>query len=173
MGTWVPVLVRLEDYDEIARWVAQNEASRVETSGDVGLAAAAHRVVDDGPRVPEREPWSVADLRRLATSDALTAQRWAKAMDVCVRALEGGTTWLSTSEVAERAGMDVKEWRDAPRKISRHLKANYPNVPKSQNGEHVWPLHGDGAAFKGGEVWWTINEEMATRWREARGGELP
>ena len=97
-------------------------------------------------------PWSVEDLARLAEGRTATTQRWARAMDVLVDA--GPGTWLPTSQVARRSGMSINEWRDAPRKISRHLKVRYPNVPRDENGHAHWPLctGGSGIHDNGGEV---------------------
>ena len=106
-------------------------------------------------------PWEVSDLRRLATSDAITAMRWARALDVCA---EHVGDFLSTKQVAEESGMSVNEWRDAPRKISRHLKAHYPDVP-------AWPLavrSGRPLGINDDQVYWAISAEQAKRWRQAR-----
>lgn len=51
----------------------------------------------------------------------------------------GGANWYTTSEVAEMSGLTVNEWRDAPRKISRHLKAHYQDAPV-HDGSISWPL---------------------------------
>lgn len=173
MSSWVPVLVRLEDYTEIAALVADREASRADSPTEVATT------LDPKP-IPVREadphsaqlatwtPWSLDDLRSLANGTSETAKRWALAMDACCEAVGSDQPWLSTSEVADRSGMSINEWRDAPRKITRHLKANYPNVPLDPKGDHIWPLL---ARSKPGsqEVHWAMNPEQAKRWREVRG----
>jgi hypothetical protein len=89
-------------------------------------------------------------------------------MDVCCE-VAGSGEWLSTSEAAKRAGMTISQWRDAPRKITRHLKAHYPNVPTDERGDHIWPLRA--ASMPGSpEVHWAMNVEQARRWREVRDG---
>lgn len=90
-------------------------------------------------------------------------------MDVCSDAAEAVDPWLSTSEVAKRSGMSINEWRDAARKITRHLKANFAGVPLDENGNRIWPLL---ARDKPGsaEVHWAMNTEQAKRWRQVRGG---
>ncbi|WP_248581267.1 hypothetical protein [Nocardioides sp. InS609-2] len=66
--------------------------------------------------------------------------------------------------------MTVNEWRDAPRKITRHLKANYPNVPLDSHGLHIWPLLAKGKPGSQ-EVHWAMNAEQASSWRKVRGLE--
>ncbi|WP_435771386.1 hypothetical protein [Nocardioides sp. SYSU DS0651] len=186
MAQWVPVLVRLEDYDEITRLVARWEAERspdVQGQIDVNVTPYARPLSGGGEDAPSpdensglagRPSWSVEDLRRLSASSALTAQRWTMALDVCVKAREAGEIWLPTSEVAARAGMTVNEWRDAPRKFPRHLATNYPGVPANSRGQHYWPLvaGGDHIPNNGGQVWWAVTAETAERWREVRGEAL-
>lgn len=178
MSTWVPVLVRLEDYREVAALVAEREADRLDGEPidnvykvqELGvLAAGAHPRTSEDRRLADHTPWDVDDLRVLAEGRTKTTERWGRAMDVCAEEPE---RWLPTSEVARRAGMTINEWRDAPRKITRHLRAHYPNVPVDENGEQVWPLCPGGAGIpaNGGEVWWAITREMAARWREVRSG---
>ena len=178
MSTWIPVLVRLEDYPEITAQIAAREADR--SDGEPVTPVDRVRGLDDQevdarPTSPEEKklaahlPWSVEDLARLAEGRTSTTERWARALDVLVDS--GPGTWLPTSEVARRSGMTINEWRDAPRKISRHLRAHYPNVPKNSRGEAHWPLcvGGRGISDNGGEAWWAITPEMAARWREVRG----
>lgn len=186
MAKWVPVLVRLENYEEVSRFVAQWEAERtaevdleLEVSSpyraaSVAVDAPTSTISEEDSRLVGHLTWSEEDLRRLSTSAALTAQRWTKALDVCVEARESGEIWLPTSEIAARSGMTVNEWRDAPRKFPRHLTTNYPNVPVDTGGHHYWPLSagGDNIPNNGGQVWWAITAETAQRWREVRGEAL-
>ncbi len=167
---WVPLLVPAEYYIELATLVQQRQLSSdtevseliVTNSVDaVPTAATASlpRVVAEA--VAQFEAWSVGDLQRLSTSTALTAQRWARAMDVC--AAEPGR-FFSTQEVAESSGMSVNEWRDAPRKISRHLASNYPGVPG-------WPLvvaSGRNLGHAYDQAYWAMTELQARRWAEAK-----
>lgn len=168
MTKWVPVLVRLEDYAEVTTLVAEREARRnvepldFEVANATGVAASR----DAHPKLAEQTPWSVDDLRKLCSGTSETAKRWVRAMDAC--AVAGNGEWLSSSEVADRGGMTLNEWRDAARKITRHLKANYPSVPLDKSGNHVWPLRA--LSMPGSsEVHWAMNSEQSRRWREARG----
>lgn len=171
MSKWIPLMVRLEDYAELAAEVAVREARR-----PVERAEGAHATwtVSDEPTMaaPTKaeellaslKPWSLADLRRIHdTADKYkTMARWAKAMDVvCQR--PGPDGFLSTSEVAERSGMTINEWRDAPRKLPQHLKAHFPaNIG--------WPLQAVSGRSLGrdDQVYWGITAEQANRWVLAR-----
>lgn len=165
---WMPLLVPAEYYIELATLIQQRqlssdtEVSELMVTNSVEEAptsASWPRVVAEA--VARFEAWSVGDLQRLATSGALTAQRWARAMDVC--AAEPGR-FFSTQEVAESSGMSVNEWRDAPRKISRHLASNYPGVPG-------WPLvvaSGRNLGHAYDQAYWAITELQARRWVEAK-----
>lgn len=172
MSKWVPVLVRLEDYQEVAALVAEREAVRsddspIEVTEPVRLHPSGSSDPHDA-QLAAWTPWSIEDLRALSHGTSATAKRWTLAMDVCCAVVGTDHHWLSTSEVASRAGMTVNEWRDAPRKITRHLRANYPNVPLDNDGHQVWPLL---AKSKPGsqEVHWAMNPEQANRWRQVRG----
>lgn len=155
MATWIPVLVRLEDYAEITAQVAAREAARPAgqpiTPFDQ-VRALGHLPPASPPATPEAKklaahiPWDVEDLARLAEGRTTTTQRWTRALDVMVDAEPG--TWLPTSDVARRSGMTINEWRDAPRKIARHLQARYPNVPKDENPDAYWPLASGGGASR-------------------------
>lgn len=177
MTSWIPVLVRLEDYAEVTDQIAAREAARpagqsvtpvdqVRALGD--LPATALPATPEERKLAAHIPWDVEDLARLAEGRTTTTQRWTRALDVMVDA--GPGTWLPTSEIARRSGMTINEWRDAPRKITRHLQARYPNVPRNENGDAYWPLCALGRSIpdNGGEVWWAITAEMATRWRHVR-----
>lgn len=176
MTTWVPVLVRLEDYEEITRLIADREAGREDQMEFAGPSAVLTSNVasstvagdPDDEQLASWTPWSHDDLRKLAEGTSATARRWTLAMDACCEVADTEQHWLSTSEVAERTGMTVNQWRDAPRKLTRHLKANYPSVPLDEEGHHVWPLL---AKWKpgSGEVHWAMNTEQAARWRKVRG----
>jgi hypothetical protein len=177
MSRWIPILVRLEDYQEITALIAEREAGRdpseqaIQVSDVMGPGIASTRTMtQEEAELARHKPWDEADLARLAEGRTATTQRWCRAMDVCaVKAEE----WLPTSVVAERAGMTINEWRDAPRKITRHLRAHFPGVPRAQNGEAEWPLcvGGSGIPAARGEVYWAITTEMARRWKTVRGTE--
>lgn len=169
MSRWIPVLVRLEDYDTVTRLVAERELERPDNDFDqaVQLAevpSAEARVAEPG-ELSERPLWSVEDLRRLAEGTTDTTERWTRALDVCA---EQPGTYLPTSEVARRTGMSIPQWRDAPRKITRHLNKHYPNVPRDRRGDPVWPLHAKTRPEHPSEVSWAISPEMAVLWRQAR-----
>lgn len=164
-GTWLPLLVRLEDYAELAELVRERESTRDPGSApsigaQAAMDASAEPLTHEQAKLAEHVPWSVHNLARLAKGDSLTAQRWVKAMDVLAQ--QPGT-WLPTSKVAELSGMTINEWRDAPRKMPRHQAKNYPD-------EQMWPLCAGGAGIVNnqGEVWWAMTEEVARRWNSVR-----
>lgn len=172
MATWIPVLVRTEHYQAVARVIEQLEADHPEESGSGILIDAGdlRTVVSANPPHPSglesRPSWNPRDLARLAAGSTVTTQRWSLAMDVCA---ENPGTFFPTSEIADRSGMTVVEWRDAPRKISRHLKIHFPDVPKDSSGHALWPLLAKTQPENPGEVSWAITNEMASLWREVRG----
>lgn len=75
--------------------------------------------------------------------------------------------WFTTSEIAEWAGMTMNEWRDAPRKLPQHLKANYPNVPRAENVRLAWPLLA--WSLTNAELSWAMPPETKAAWRKIRG----
>ncbi len=171
MSKWVPVLVRLEDYAEITALVADREAGRSDATTEVSVSPEIPGTASVNAHDAQLEswtPWSIDDLRALSEGTSETAKRWTLAMDACCEVVGTDHHWLSTSEVAERTGMSINEWRDAPRKITRHLKANYPNVPLDSKGDHIWPLLAKGKPGSQ-EVHWAMNTEQAKRWRQVRG----
>lgn len=171
MSRWIPVLVRLEHLEAVTRFIGELEASRgadnvgdmiefVEATGGVHSFAAERRAELDA-----RPSWTLEDLQRLARGETATTERWARALDVCAAAPE---TYLPTSEIARRSGMTIAQWRDAPRKIARHLKAQYPHVPRDEKGDAVWPLLAKSVPEHPGEVSWAITSEMARLWKQVR-----
>lgn len=155
---WTPLLVRTEDYEHFAAQVAQREKERLGDQSEAPLPAGS-----DDRDVVDPLAWPESALRRLAEGFTTTTQRWAKAMDVCA---EVPGEWLTTTEVAERAGMNTKDWRDAPRKMTQHLRHHYPEVPHVNNKE-AWPM--SAKSFPGaGQVSWSITPEMARRWKKVR-----
>jgi hypothetical protein len=168
MSTWIPLLVRTEDYAELATLVAAREALRPDT------AVACDRDLDVAPRERSRattkaaelletlKPWSVDDLRQIidTAADYKTMDRWARAIDVATARPE---QFISTAEIAAESGMTVNEWRDAPRKLPQHLTAHFPpNIG--------WPLLGVGGRHLGrdDQAYWAISIEQAKRWTQAR-----
>lgn len=182
--TWMPILIPADMFPMVAKAVheavaAQGgfDASEVEVDQDppVQIGSAAGVTYNgsvagqhEARRLFQHQPWSVEDLARLAKGETATTERWARALDVCSEA--GPAVWLPSSVVAQRCELTINEWRDAPRKISRHLEKHYPDVPVNPEGEHFWPLvtGGEGIADNGGEVWWTITAEQKKRWDEVR-----
>ncbi|WP_156364893.1 hypothetical protein [Aeromicrobium sp. Leaf245] len=166
MTQWIPVLVRLEDLEKVTALLAELEAGR-DGSGleNVYEIAEARPTSTDSPGTDATEPWSVEQLARLASSSTATGQRWAKALDVCC---DQPGTYLPTSKVAELSGMSITEWRDAPRKISRHLKAHFADVPREADGDLSWPLSAKSMPNHPGEVSWMATTETASRWSEVR-----
>lgn len=163
---WVPVLVRLEDLEEVSAWIAGRESARERP----GIAAQPLSVNVPRPAAATAQDaaWPVEQLKRLITTPSATAERWVRALDVCSEAADGSP--LSTSEVARRSGMTVNEWRDACRKISRHLKKHFPEIDLDADGNPIWPL-ADSTMPGTSEVQWSMSPELAVRWRQARGGQ--
>lgn len=173
MSKWVPILVRLEDFAEIATLVADRELGRDDSECEVDSAECSTKVMvssEAAQQIPDMS-WSIEDLQALAKGASETAKRWALAMDACCEVASSDNPWLSTSEVAARSGMSINEWRDAPRKITRHLKANFPNVPTDSDGQQAWPLRGEGKPGSQ-EIHWSMSVEQAKRWRQVRGASL-
>lgn len=167
--TWIPILVRRQDYAEVAALILELETRRGPGQDLPSVDSGAAPTIDpDDVRLESWTPWPLDQLRAFSQATSLTAQRWTRAMDVCCAAVGTERYWLSTSEVAERAGMTVNEWRDAPRKLTRHLKANYPDLPRDPEGGPIWPLMAMGKPGSP-EVHWAMNHEQAKRWREVRG----
>jgi len=173
MSKWIPLLVRIEDYAELAAEVAAREVQRPDVRTDAPQVIVT---VNDTPApatwtkaeelLASLKPWSLDDLRRIIeTADEYkTMARWAKAMDVVSRH-PGPDGFLSTSQVAAESGMTINEWRDAPRKLPQHLKAHFPaNIG--------WPLQAVGGRTLGrdDQVYWGITIEQASRWMQARAG---
>lgn len=172
MAKWVPILVRLEDLTEFQAMVAEREARRtVEPSeaADYSPAAPSASPGRTGDAELAGHPlWSVDDLLTLSKGTSETAKRWTLANDACCEIADSDNPWLWSSEVAQRTGMPISQWRDATRKITRHLKANYPHVPRNNDGDPVWPLLGElRPGFQ--EARWAMNREQAKQWRQIRG----
>jgi hypothetical protein len=72
-------------------------------------------------------------LATLAQGKTATTERWALAMNVSAEAPEKNGSRRPKSP--KRAGMTTIQWRDAPRKITRHPRAHFSDVPKDENGD--------------------------------------
>jgi hypothetical protein len=167
VSKWIPLLVRLEDYPELASQVAAREAKR---SDDVADNPETRVVLADSPTAATKaevllarlKPWSLDELRQIVVTAPTykTMARWARAMDV---ASDHPEEFLSTAQVASESGMSINEWRDAPRKLPQHLKAHFPlNID--------WPLMAVGGRELGrdDQVYWGITIEQAQRWKQVR-----
>jgi hypothetical protein len=166
MTSWIPLLVRQEDYTEFATQVASREVGRADSvvipsvaSGPVATTAGATK---EAELLATLKSWSMEALRQLAESSATfaTADRWGKAMDVmCNHVGE----FISSDQLAAEAGMPINHWRDAPRKLPSHLAKHYdPNIE--------WPLKAVGGRVfkKEDQVYWGITAEQAQRWLQVR-----
>lgn len=171
MSKWIPLLVREQDYLELAALVASREAGRnAESTGwpadsqPVDLTASSTR---EGKLLATLKPWSVVSLRQLADSAETyaTAMRWSKAMDVMLNHVG---EFISSAQLAHEAGMTINQWRDAPRKLPSHLEKHY----EPQLG---WPLKAVGGRElrKDDQVYWGITKEQAARWSQVRGSVQP
>lgn len=172
---WLPLLVRAQDYGPVTAFIAAREAQRQAQSSDhapvptEGATEGEIGVLPPAEFDPELKlvTWPVDQLRQLADSTYLTAQRWTHAMDVV--APHRGRL-VSSEIIAALTGMPINDWRDAARKLTAHLKAHY-SVPG-------WPLLAVGGRHLGldDQVYWGISTEQAELWREVRsggaGGEL-
>ncbi len=167
MSKWVPLLVRLEDYSELASQVAAREAKRPDEAGptpDIRVALGeTHRAATKVEELLARlKPWSVDELRQIVVTAPTykTMARWARAMDVASAHPE---EFLSTAQMADESGMSINEWRDAPRKLPQHLAAHFPaNIE--------WPLSAVGGRELGkdDQVYWGITIDQAQRWKQVR-----
>lgn len=167
MSKWVPLLVRIEDYSELASQVAAREAKRPDEADltpepRVTLAQTPKGTTKAEELLARLKPWSLDELRQIIDTATTykTMARWARAMDV---ASDHPEEFLSTAQVARESGMSINEWRDAPRKLPQHLTAHFPaNIE--------WPLAAVGGRELGkdDQVYWGITAEQAQRWLQVR-----
>jgi hypothetical protein len=167
MSKWVPLLVRIEDYAELASQVAAREARRPEESARtpgtrVALAETSRAATKAEELLARLKPWSLDELRQIiATAPTYkTMARWALAMNV---ACDHPEELLPTTQIASESGMTLNEWRDAPRKLPQHLAAHFPaNIE--------WPLAAVGGRELGkdDQVYWGITIDQAQRWLQVR-----
>lgn len=171
MTHWIPLLVRTEDFNEFAAMVVEREADRGDDDSTVFASSPPQPQVEAEERddlatlLAAYPSWTEDALRRLSAGTALTAQRWTRALDVVAASDE--QTWFTTSEIAEKSGMAINEWRDAPRKLPQHLKANYPDAPRHADGSIAWPLLAK--SITSAEVSWAMTPGTKVLWRRIRG----
>ena len=166
MSTWIPLLVRQEDYAEFANRVAEREAGREDsvllTLAGSGAVAAGFDSTKEFELLAELHTWSVEALTKFADSAAtyVTVDRWCKAMDVMCDHIGQD---ISSDELAEEARMPINQWRDAPRKLPGHLARHYePNLRFPLIGRSGRDLKKDD------QVYWSIAPEQARRWLQVR-----
>jgi hypothetical protein len=167
MSKWVPLLVRIEDYAELASQVAAREAKRPDEATRtaetrVALAETPRAATKAEQLLARLKPWSLDELRQIidTTPTYKTMARWARAMDV---ASDHPEEFLPTTQIASESGMSINEWRDAPRKLPQHLTAHFPaNID--------WPLEAVGGRELGkdDQVYWAITIDQAKRWLQVR-----
>jgi hypothetical protein len=167
MSKWVPLLVRIEDYADLASQVAAREAKRPDEATRtpetrVTLSETPRAATKAEELLARLKPWSLDELRQIivTTPTYKTMARWARAMDV---ASDHPEEFLSTAQIASESGMSINEWRDAPRKLPQHLTAHFPaNID--------WPLEAVGGRELGkdDQVYWGITIEQAQRWKQVR-----
>ncbi|MGV9195102.1 hypothetical protein ACQ143_12225 [Microbacterium sp. MC2] len=178
--TWMLMAVPAEDYDELKRMVDLRQTQRGESaaptveelrSDELKRAAVVRNAFE------KHEDWPDEALRRLAEASTVTTKRFTQVMDLCVVVREETPDFplISTTDVAQRTGMSVDEWRSACRKIGAHLDKHYPDVPRWANGSKsdgrpVWPLVGVSGRNLGmyDQLYVGITAEQARRWRGIR-----
>lgn len=176
MADWIPLLVRREDYAELAALVADREAGRLDgspvqvVSPDAPMAPATPPVMSPNQRSEAGQlalhaAWPLADLERLATSPALIAHRLKAAMDIC--AAQPGV-FVPEGRLAEQMGIKAEEWSSATRAMRRHLDAYYADTP----GRPLVTVAGRAIGRDDDHLWWAITDEQARRWADAR-TEIP
>ncbi|PWN03206.1 hypothetical protein DJ010_08785 [Nocardioides silvaticus] len=190
MGDWIPLLVRREDYAELAALVAQREVGRPDrplgsvVSTDVpyavpvpgvgpvppaAAAAPAAPVVELTPaeraeaeQLARLVPWSTTELKRLATSPALLAHRWRMVLDAC-SSRPGG--FFADERIAPLTATRPEEWAETRAAMGRFLETNFADAP----GAPVVVAGGATLRRSDTQDWWAVTEEQADRWREVRG----
>lgn len=175
-STWIPLLVPENHYLELAALVAErlDELGFDRAASDtieIRLAVSDGAHSADHPRelsaadkkLAAHIPWTVENLRRLIASETVTAQRWVRALDVCMNHVG---EFVSTQQIAEESGMTIADWRSACRKMKAHQRTNYPDETS------WWPLAGEGGRILGhsyDQLYVAITPAQAERWAEAKG----
>lgn len=176
MTNWVLVPVPEQDCDEVTALVVKNQTSRNERPWPSPADISADDIVADAvwrAAVAEHPVWRKGALAQLSEGASLTAQRWTIAMDFCAVHPDER---FSTEEIVANTELTLNEWRDACRKITPHLRANYQDkIPTWARGPYdgagVWPLvtvagrdlETDNQLYVG------MTLKQATNWREIRG----
>ncbi|WP_159574122.1 hypothetical protein [Curtobacterium sp. 18060] len=175
MTEWVLVPVPTEVHEVVMNLVSKNQKDRGERTwpapGEISSGNVIGDIVWQGA-LEETEPWPTSALAQLADGRSLPAQRWTIAMDFCAK---HPSERFGTSEIVENTDLTLNEWRDACRKLTAHLRANYEGLPKWTRepylGEDIWPL----ATASGRnlhedlQVYFGMAEEQAKCWRDVRG----
>ncbi|WIE80872.1 hypothetical protein [Curtobacterium sp. MCSS17_016] len=175
MTEWVLVPVPTDDREAVVEMVSKNQKARGERSwpapGEITTGNVIGDIVWQGV-LEETLPWPAAALAQLADGRSLTAQRWTVAMDFCAK-YPGER--FATSDIVEKTDLALNEWRDACRKLTAHLRANYNGLPKWNRepylGDDIWPLATASGRnlHQDPQVYFGMTEEQAKRWREVRG----
>ena len=105
--------------------------------------------------------WPVEDLRKFAGTPTATSVTIGKVLDV-LAARPG--EYLSTSDLEEQTGVVRSKLKGAFSALTRHINKHYEG--------YGWMLDWEwGPALGAGhlaEIHYTLNEEKASRWKEAR-----
>ena len=173
MADWIPLLVRSEDYAELAALVAEREAVRADglparvVTPETPPAAVAPSPSErsEAGQLALHAPWPLTELERLATSPALIAHRLKTAMDIC--AAQPGV-FVPEDRLSELMGIKAEEWSSATRAMRRHLDAYYADAP----GRPLVTVAGRTIGRDDDRLWWAITDEQARRWADAR-TEIP
>lgn len=151
----VPVAVPRQHLIAVYGFLAQLEGASAPVGHDVETVDAVD--ADDATEVT----WPVEDLRRFAATPTATSSTIGKVLDV-LAASPGD--YLSTSELEEQTGVERKNLKGAFSALTRHINKHYDG--------RGWML-----TFKWGpeiepgypaEAHYTLSEDQASRWKEAR-----
>ncbi|MCE0459689.1 hypothetical protein [Curtobacterium flaccumfaciens] len=176
MTNWVLVPVPEQDRDEVTALVVKNQRARNERPWPSPEELSAEDLVANAvwrAALTEHQAWRTAQLAQLAAGDSLTAQRWIIAIDFC--AAHRGQRF-STEEIVANATLTLNEWRDACRKITAHLRANFEDLPKWSRelytGSNFWPLVtvGGRELKTDNQLFVGVTDEQAERWLSVRSG---
>lgn len=110
---------------------------------------------------PSPSAWSVEDLQRFANTPSTTSATIGKVLDVL--AANPGQ-YLSTSDLEKQTGVPRANLKGAFSALTRHLKKHY----KGHGWMLEWKWGPDLGAGRLAETHYTLNEDQAERWKEAR-----
>lgn len=172
---WILLPVPSSDYDNLRAEIVTAQAERGEPTAPMAKEVAKTSLIRSMAERTTLEghiSWPIDALSRLAENSTKTAQRWSTVLDLCAK---NPGKFYSTQEIAEMTTLSVNEWRDACRKISAHIIANYPDAPTWTNGpvegKPVWPA----SAVSGRELqtkdqlYVGLTDEQARLWLKASG----